>query len=522
MDLIIHNATIYKVDEAFGQAEAMAIMNDTIVAIGAEHEIMNKYQAKKVIDARKQFVYPGFIDGHCHFVGYGIGLEQVNLVGTSSWKNCIDVITEYAQQHDYSWILGRGWDQNDWEVKEFPTYDELNQLFPDKPIFIKRIDGHAAIANQKALELAGINTSTKIEGGIIEQKNGQLTGVLIDNAMELVENVIPEKDNNTIRNGLKKAQANCFAVGLTTVVDAGLDKDVIDLINEMHQDSSLKMRIYAMVSDKEENFAHYLKHGPLKTPFLNVRSFKFYGDGALGSRGAALIEPYHDKPDETGFLLSSKEHFKEKAKALDKAGFQMNTHCIGDSAARVILQVYGEVLKDVNDKRWRIEHAQVIHEHDFDLFRKYTIIPSVQPTHATSDMYWAGDRLGDHRVKHAYAYQNLFKQNGIIALGTDFPIEGISPLETFYSAVFRQDHKNYPEDGFQKENGLSRQQTIKGMTIWNAIANFEEEEKGSLEVGKLADFVLLNIDLMKVKKEQFKDLKVLSTYVNGEEVYHAQ
>lgn len=519
VDLIVHNATIYQVDDAFGTAEAMAIVNDTIVEIGPEHEIMNQYQAKDVLNARQQFVYPGFIDGHCHFYAYGMSLEQVDLRGTTSWEECLKQVEQFSKNNQYEWIQGRGWDQNDWEQKEFPTNKKLNELFPDTPVLLRRIDGHAAIANNKALALANITTSTTVDGGVVEVKNNQLTGILVDNAVDLIMDIIPDWSDDAIRNGLKKAEENCFAVGLTTVDDAGLSKSIIDIIQQMQQDSALRMRIYAMLTDNEENFEYFLKSGPIKTSHLNVRSFKFYGDGALGSRGAALIHPYHDKPEETGFLLSHPDYFRNKAQQVFDAGFQMNTHCIGDSAARVILSIYGEMLKDVNDRRWRIEHAQVIHPEDIDLFRKYTIIPSIQPTHATSDMYWAEDRLGHPRITSAYAYQDLLKQNSIVALGTDFPIEGIAPLETFYSAVFRQDHNDFPKGGFQKENALTREQTIRGMTIWNAIANFEEEEKGSLVAGKLADFVLLNLDLMKVQKEQFDQLNVQATYVGGKKVY---
>ena len=519
VDLIVHNATIYKVDDSFGKAEAMAILNDTIVEIGPEHEIMNQYQAHKTLNARQQYVYPGFIDGHCHFYAYGMSLEQLDLRNTTSWKECIEAVQKYSMSTTYPWIQGRGWDQNDWKIKSFPDNDRLNELFPNTPVLLRRIDGHAAIANQKALDLAGVTIDTPIEGGVIEVKEGKLTGILIDNAVDIVLNRIPKWSNEAIKNGLLKAQENCFKVGLTTVDDAGLEKSIIDIIQQMHKDSSLQMRVYAMLTDNEENFEYYIKNGPIKTPMLNVRSFKFYGDGALGSRGAALISPYHDHPETSGFLLSKPEYFEEKAQLLFDNGFQMNTHCIGDSAARIILNAYGKVLKQVNDRRWRIEHAQIIHPEDLDLFRTYTIIPSIQPTHATSDMYWAEDRLGKDRIHTAYAYQDLLKQNNIVALGTDFPIEGISPLETFYSALFRQDHNNFPEGGFQADNALTREQTIRGMTIWNAIANFEEEEKGSLETGKLADFVLLNLDLMKIKKEQFDALEVKATYIGGKEVY---
>lgn len=518
-DVIIHNATIYTVNDNFDIASAMVINHDSIVAIGAEHEILNKFQAKKVIDMRQQFVYPGFIDAHCHFVHFGLGLEKVNLIGTKSWEECLQRIIKYNGTHQYDWITGRGWDQNDWELNEFPTNEKLNELFPNKPVFIRRIDGHAGIANKKALELAGIDISTKIKGGEIVTKNNELTGVLIDNAMNFIDSVIPAPSVNQIKNGILQAQKKCLQVGLTTVNDAGLNKSVIEILSSMHKDSSLLMDVYAMITDNKENFDHYLKSGPVVNKKLSVRSFKFYADGALGSRGAALKKEYHDQHNHRGFILKPAEYYEKRARQLLKKGFQMNTHCIGDSANKLILNIYGKFLKETNDLRWKIEHAQVIDSKDFHLFRKYTIIPSVQPTHATSDMYWAEDRLGKSRIKHAYAYKGLLEQNGIIALGTDFPIEGISPLKTYYAAVFRQDSLDFPQNGFNIENSLSPKEALKGITIYNAISNFEENSKGSLEMGKKASFTVLNRDLIATPKELFKHINVNETWIDGKKAY---
>jgi hypothetical protein len=293
----------------------------------------------------------------------------------------------------------------------------------------------------------------------------------------------------------------------------------VDLIDEMHKNGELKMRVYAMLTDNKENLDYYLQHGIYKTDRLNVRSFKFYADGALGSRGACLLEDYSDKKGWKGFLLSKPEYFREIAEKMFEKKFQMNTHCIGDSANRFLLNTYGSVLKGKNDKRWRIEHAQVIGKNDFEKFGMYSVVPSVQPTHATSDMYWAKDRLGEERIKSAYAYKDLLKAAGIVALGTDFPVEDINPLYTFYAAVVRKDLKGFPKDGFQMENALNREETLKGMTIWAAYANFEEKEKGSIEPGKFADFVILDKDIMKINIDSVPNVKVLATYLNGEKVY---
>jgi predicted amidohydrolase YtcJ len=521
IDLIVHNAKIYTVNESFDIVEAMAIDKGKIIAIGAENEIKNKYLAKQYIDAKKQAVYPGFIDAHCHFFHYAALLQELDLNGTTSYDEMLEKIIEYSKTNKFEWIVGTGWDQNDWEVKEFPTKEKLDKLFPNTPIFITRIDGHAAITNQKALDLANININSTINGGMIEKKNGKLTGILMDNALQLIKDIIPAKRKEQLTNELLAAEQKLFEVGLTTIDEAGLDQKEIELIEELQKNNQLKMKVYAMISATEELLEYYLKKGPYKTDRLNVSSFKFYADGALGSRGACLLKPYTDVSThkEYGLILHEKEFYEKYAPLLYQKGFQMNTHCIGDSANQLMISIYTNVLKGSNDKRWRIEHAQVLDSASFELFSSYNIIPSVQPTHATSDMYWAKDRLGNERIKNAYAYKKLLQQNGLIALGTDFPIESINPLYTFYAAVARKDLSDFPENGFQKENGLTKEEALKGITIWAAVANFEENEKGSLEIGKSADFVILNQDLMEIEEPQITKTKVMFTFINGEKVY---
>jgi len=524
IDLIVHNAKIYTVNESFTIAQAMAIDKGKIIAIGAENEIKNKYLAKEYVDAKKQTVYPGFIDAHCHFFHYAALLQELNLNGTTSFDDMITKIVGYSKTNTYEWILGTGWDQNDWVVKEFPTKDQLDELFPNTPIYITRVDGHAAIVNQKALDLAKIDLNTTVNGGIIEKKNGKLTGILLDNALEKIKAILPAKTKEQLTKELLLAEQKLFEVGLTTIDEAGLIREQIEIIEELQQSNKLKLKVYAMVSSTEELLEYYLKKGPYKTKRLNVSSFKFYADGALGSRGACLRKPYTDilAHQHYGLMLHEMDFYEKYAPLLYEMGFQMNTHCIGDSANQQLINVYKSVLKGSNDKRWRIEHAQVLDSAHFELFAQYNIIPSVQPTHATSDMYWATERLGNERVKNAYAYKKLLQQNGLIALGTDFPIESINPLLTFYAAVERKDVKGYPENGFQKENGLSREEALKGMTIWAAIANFEENEKGSLEVGKSADFVMLNQDIMAVDEKTLLKTTVKLTFINGEKVFSAE
>ena len=518
-DLIIHNAKIYTVDNNFTMVEAMAIKDGLILETGPERQIMNKYKSDQVIDAGQKPVYPGFIDAHCHFLGYGYSLFKVDLVNTNSWDEVLSRVDEFVKKHNPIIIEGRGWDQNDWDDKSFPDFKELNELYPNTPVFLKRIDGHAAVANQSALDLAGIKAGDKLEGGVIKTVNDELTGLLIDNAVDLVFNAFPETSEEEKVKALIEAQKKCFEVGLTTVDDAGLGLASILLIDSLHQSGDLKMRIYAMVADEPENLDYFFKNGKVKTNRLNVRSVKLYGDGALGSRGACLLHPYSDDPENTGFLLSSPTHFDEVAKACFENGFQLNTHCIGDSANRLLTDVYAKYLKGTNDLRWRIEHAQIVNPDDVKKFKDYNIIPSVQPTHATSDMYWAEDRLGSERIKDGYAYQTLLKTNGMLALGTDFPVENISPFLTFYAAVARKDIEGYPAGGFFPDQALTRKQALKGITIWAAISNFEENEKGSLEAGKMADFIILESDVMKVPVEKIPQIKVSQTFVGGEMVF---
>lgn len=521
VDLIVTNGTIYTVDDNFGIAEAMAVNEGRIVATGTNDDITGKYSSGKTLDLDKKPVYPGFIDAHCHFYGYGLGLlKRADLMGTKSFDEILEIMKAHHEKFPSAyWIEGRGWDQNNWPEKEFPTNDKLNEFFPDNPVILIRVDGHAAIVNEKAMQKAGIDATTKIEGGDVILKQGKPTGVLIDNAIDLITRIIPPPDKSQMADALFQAQQNCFAVGLTGVHDCGLEKREIEVIDSLQSNGELKMRIYAMLTPAKETLDEYLQKGIVKNDLLNIRSIKLYADGALGSRGAKLIEAYSDDPGNTGLLLRSPEALREFCKLAYDHGYQVCTHAIGDSANRLMLDIYSEFLKGKNDLRWRIEHVQIVAPEDFGLFSQFDVVPSVQPTHATSDMYWAGDRIGTERLKGAYAFQDLLDQTGWLPLGTDFPIEGINPLHTFYAAIVRKDLKGWPEGGFQPENALSREEALKGMTIWAAKAAFEENEKGSLEPGKFADFVLLDHDIMHVGGDKLPDVKVLKTFVGGEEVF---
>lgn len=513
-DLIVVNANVYTVDDAFSTATSFAVQDGKFVAVGTTEEIQSAFTANEILDAKGRTITPGLIDAHCHFYGLGLNQQVVDLVGTKSYEEVIARAKNFQGENPKSFIRGRGWDQNDWEVKEFPTKDALDAAFPDIPVALERVDGHAYIVNQKALDLAGITGSTIVDGGEIVKKNGAITGVLVDNPMTLVDAVMPLPNRASQIKALKDAEALCLDYGLTTVDDAGLDRSTIELIDSLQQAGELSIRVYAMISNTPENLDYYLDKGIVKTDRLNVRSVKVYGDGALGSRGAALKVPYADKDGHFGAMITPVADIEKLAERIAASGYQMNTHAIGDSANIVVLRTYKDVLKGKTDRRWKVEHAQVVAMEDFDYFKE-GIIPSVQPTHATSDMYWAEDRLGKERVAGAYAFKTLLKKAGTIALGTDFPVERVSPFLTYYAAVTRKDLENYPKGGFQIKDGLSREEALKGMTIWAAHSNFEEKEKGSIEVGKFADFVILSKDIMTVQENELPKLEAEATFIGG-------
>ncbi|WP_223033819.1 amidohydrolase [Hanstruepera marina] len=515
VDAVVINGTVYTVSDNFDKAEAFAIKDGKFLEVGNSEDLKNKYQADTIIDAKGKAIFPGFIDAHCHFYNLGLNTQEVNLKGTTSFDDVMKRVLDYQNQRQTSFVIGRGWDQNDWEDKNFPNKKLLDALFPETPVALTRIDGHAMLCNQAALDLANITPETEAEGGEVIKENGELTGVLIDNPMLLVEAIFPKPNRELQINALLDAQKICTNLGLTTVSDAGLDKEVIELIDSLQQSGDLQMRVYAMISNTEKNLDHYLPQGKIRTDRLNVQSVKVYADGALGSRGATLKAPYSDKENHFGAMLIGLDDYEQFAKRIKKAGYQMNTHAIGDSANRYVLQTYQKVLEGESDRRWRVEHAQIITDNDFKVFEDDNIIPSIQPTHATSDMYWAEDRLGAERIKGAYAYKTLLNARGKVALGTDFPVENVSPFLTFYAAVARQDVEGFPEGGFNAQDGLTREETLKGMTIWAAYSNFEEQEKGSIEVGKFADFIILDQDIMEVEIGKVPETKVLHTFING-------
>jgi predicted amidohydrolase YtcJ len=516
IDLIVYNAKVYTVDSVFSTVEAIAVNNGVIVEIGDSQDLLNKYDATEKVDVNGKFIYPGFYDAHAHFFMLAEAMDEVDLVGSLSYNEVLERLKTYvAHNPDKKWIVGNGWDQNLWEDKNFPTKDSLDKYFPDLPIYLTRIDYHAAVVNSKALEKAHLDSAYFVEGGVISvNAEGLPDGILIDNAMQLVRNHIPKNQSSALLKILRRAQDSLLSVGLTSIVDAGLTPDQIESLKIFYNEDSLAIRDYAMVAATDESIRDYLRAGTFESDRLTVRSFKLMADGALGSRGACLLHPYNDAPT-NGFLLQDPEEFDRIIKRLANSNFQVNTHAIGDSANRIILDTYGKYLKDGKKRRWRIEHAQIIAPSDFDKFKQFQIIPSVQPTHATSDMYWAEDRIGSDRIKGAYAYKKLLDEYGLLALGSDFPVEHYNPLYGFHAAVARVDKNGFPDGGFQMENAITREQALRGMTIWAAYSCFQDKKRGSIEKGKDADFVILEEDIMKAPNEKLRDIKTLRTVIAG-------
>ena len=513
VDLIVHNANIYTVDNDFSKAQAFAVKDGKFVAVGDEATIMRQYAATETIDAQGGAVYPGFMDGHCHFTGYGENLVRwADLKGCRSFDEVIERLKVHDSLYPSEWLLGRGWDQNLWEVAEFPDNTKLAEVFPNKKVLLTRVDGHAVLVSKEVLALANINENTKMDGGMAIVKDGRCTGVLLDNLADAAKALVPKMETAQRVQAFMKAQENCMGVGLTSVTDAGLDIATIELIDSLQQAGQLKMHVNAMVNPDDETMDHFMKQGVIDKERLTVRSVKIYADGALGSRGAKLLEPYTDDPENTGLIVESDDFYRHVCQKAYDASYQVCCHAIGDGGVRHILNIYSEHLKGQNDLRWRIEHSQVVDEADFQRYGDLSVIPSIQTTHCTSDMDWADERLGD-RIKNAYAYQQLLQQNGWLINGTDFPIEDISPIYTFYAAVARKHLDGTPAEGFQMENALTREQALRSITIWVAKGCFLEARKGSIEVGKDADFVILDRDIMTVAENEIPQTKVKMCHI---------
>ena len=527
--MLLVNGGVYTVNEKQPVAEAIAVNDGRIVGVGSNEEIRARFKSARVIDLKGRFVYPGFIDAHGHVEGLGALLTNVDLDGTTSVREIQEIVAgSLSSVKPGAWLRGRGWDQNRWPEKSFPTHDMLDVVTKDIPVYLRRVDGHALWVNQKAMDLAKITKATADPKGgrVVRDRSGNPTGVFIDNAIDLIDSIMPQPSKEERTEAIRKAVEACVKVGLTEVHDMGVDLEGIEIYKDLIARKEFPFRVYVAVGGTGETWNEYLKRGPETTGNdgrLTVRALKMYADGALGSRGAALIEQYSDDPGNRGLTLTSSEHLKSAAMlALDK-GFQVCVHAIGDRANNIVLNVYAEVLKSdpgkAADARFRIEHAQVLDPGDIQRFHQLGVIPSMQPTHCTSDMGWAEDRLGPKRVLGAYAWRSLLNTGCIIPAGSDVPVESPDPLLGFYAAITRQDRNGQPEGGWHPEQRMTREEALKAFTLWAAYAAFQERSKGTIEEGKVADFTILSDDIMKTDPEKILDTRVELTIIGGEVVY---
>lgn len=527
-DLIFINAGIYTVDNARPMASALAVKDDRIVFVGSDSEarVLGRNNAR-IVDLKGRIVIPGMVDAHAHLLGLATSLRNVLLAGSSSYDEVIRRVTERARTvKPGEWIEGRGWDQNLWPEKSFPTHEALSRATPKNPVVVRRIDGHAILANAMAMRLAGITAATKDpEGGrIVRLPNGDPSGVFVDNASGLVSRRIPSASDATLRDATLAAVAEANRWGLTGIHDAGESRRAIEIFESLARAGRFNLRNYVMVSDNEPDIRYYTNRGPRNGLYggrIWVRAIKTYADGALGSRGAALLAAYSDDPGNVGLLVSQPAHIQQVAELGLRTGFQVNTHAIGDRGNRVALDAFAGALRAVPtaDHRFRIEHAQVLSPQDIPRFSQLGVIPSMQASHQTSDMRWAEARVGQERVRGAYAWRSLLNTGVVIPNGSDFPVEEVNPLISFHSAVTRQDAKNWPAGGWHPDQAMTRDEALRAMTIWPAYAAFQEKELGSLTPGKYADFVVLDRDIMRVAPTEILGTRVLATYLGGKIVY---
>jgi len=530
-DLVLHNAQIYTVDEDQPEAEALAVRDGRLLMVGSNEDVGSAYPDARRVDAGGRTVVPGLIDAHAHLMGLGQSRLQANLVGTPSVTAILDSLRDHAQKlPDDAWLQGRGWDQNDWETTAFPTRQDLDGAFPDRPVALERIDGHATWVNTAAIEATvGLDSLAAMDdpagGSIRRTEDGTPTGVFIDAASDIVRSQIPEPSDAELDRALEAALTATARNGLTGVHDAGASRSTIERYQRFIDDGRFPLRLYAMIDGRGETFDYFCENGPIRDygGRLSVRSVKFFMDGALGSRGAALLDPYSDDPDNRGLLLKKPDTFRQDVLTSMRCGFQVNTHAIGDRANRLVLDAYENAIDSLGAGagRHRVEHAQILHPNDLPRFADLDVIASVQPTHATSDMPWADERLGDKRLQTSYAWKSLIDSGAQAAFGSDFPVEDVNPLEGIYAAVTRQDADGNPEGGWMPSEKVSRERALQGFTLDAAYAAFQEEDLGSLEAGKRADFVVLSKDILEIPAPEILETDVVATYIGGEAVFTA-
>ena len=527
-DLIVTNARIHTVDDSRPFAEAMAIRGGRVLFVGSSRgALAARGPQTRVLDGGGAAIIPGIADAHVHLLSLGLALRTVDLVGTKSLDEVVARIAAKARDLPAgTWITGNGWDQNDWADTRMPSHETLSRAVPNHPVLVSRVDGHAALANMAALRLAGITTQTPDpQGGRIERGTGrEATGVLVDNATGLVGRKIPGTTRDDVRDATLAAIREANRYGLTSVHDAGVGAPVIDVYEELARAGQFSLRTYVMIQSDDSTLARYFRRGPqvaLYDGHLWIRAIKIVADGALGSRGAALLDPYSDAPSTSGIVVVPQARILDVAVRALRNGFQLNVHAIGDRGNRIVLDAFEAALKQVptSDHRFRVEHAQILHHDDIPRFAELDVIPSMQATHQTSDMYWAPNRLGYARTLGAYAWRSLLSTGVIIPNGTDFPVEAVNPFFTFHASVARQDSDNWPAGGWFPQERMTRDEALKSMTLWPAVAGFQERDMGSLAAGKFADFVILDRDIMTVAPELLAGTQVVATYLAGRPVY---
>lgn len=519
-DLIIHNAVIHSMDEKLTVYEAMAIRDGKIIELGPERQILNKYSADEFVDAGGKDIYPGFTDAHVHLL---LAAKQRMGADLSQCKSLAQLVTDveiYQQRNNQKIIVGQGWNEGAWRDNSLPTNERLNEVFPETPVCLFRNDGHTALVNEAMLQLAGINDQTQISSGEIMKKDGKLTGILTDEAMELVKKKLPVYSPQELKEKVIEIQNELLMYGITNVHDAGLEAADVEVMKELIDAGRLQINLYGMLLPTKENIQFARKHGVYEYKNLTIRSFKVFADGSLGGRGAYLKSTYSDDAHSHGHTTVSKEELDELVRLCQELRYQLNAHAIGDAAVKMVLDAYKNVSKTNPDHRWRIEHAQIVSPEDMPLFMQYGILPSVQPSHAVSDYLFAEKRLGAERLKGAYAYNSLLNTTGMIAIGTDYPIEDMNPFKTIYAACTRKNDKEAPAGGFLPEEAISLDDCLRGMTVWAALAGFQEDRIGRLEAGMDATFAIFErkMNLSSSFQQNFS----LHTYINGKEVYSAE
>ena len=526
---ILINGIVYTMDKDNSVAQAIAIRGNRIVGVGSDEEIRDRYTSDTVIDLQGMCVMPGMIDAHAHMNGLGQLLRSIILVGVPSAEEAVKLVAGRAPNATRGeWIFGRGWDQNLWQVKEFPTASVLDAVAPDNPVLLVRIDGHASWVNSRAMAIAGITRETRDPDGgkIIRDGKGNPTGVFIDNARDLVENFVPPLTDAEVTENILRAATECAKAGITEVGDMGLDSLEIEIYKHLADERKLPIRIYGTVSAPGATWSTVALEKPLIAyggGMFTLRAVKLYADGALGSRGAALVEQYSDDPGNRGLTKISEADLEANVRLAFQHGYQPCIHAIGDRGNNMVLNAYEKVLSTMpeGDYRPRIEHAQVLLPDDIPRFRKLGVLPSMQPVHATSDMYWAEARLGPRRVKGAYAWRSLLNTGSIILGGSDFPNDGMYPLWGFYAAVTRSDRNGYPQDGWYPDQKMTREEAARCYTAWAAYGAFEENIKGTIEAGKLADLTILSKDIMRVAPAEILSTDVEKTMVGGKIIYQS-